>query len=203
MEGDDCPAPLTSFDKIKEAINVNPEIMHRMLSQLMFKQPTPIQMQSIPIINAGKDLISLAETGSGKSLAFILPILAKIKQNESGVQAVVLAPTRELAIQLYKQFLVFNPAPKKIKVKFFRAALIPYRQEDVDNFRAQTHVLITTPQKLKHASSTLDLKLDSVKTFLADEADTLFDLGFLEEVTSILDKCTNPDLQTIFFSATM
>ena len=115
----------------------------------------------------------------------------------------MLAPTRELAIQLYKQFLVFNPNPKAIKVKFLRKALIPKTSDDVAEFWMQTHILISTPLRLSQVVQNIDLGLHSVKLFIADEADTLFDLGFFESVSTILQKCTHKALQKCYFSATM
>ena len=120
VEGDRVPPPLDNFNKIQELLKLDVSIMKRIQDQIKFRRPTAIQMQIIPIIAKKRDVIALAETGSGKSLSFILPILCKVNPDVEGVQAIVLAPTRELLLQLYKQFMVFNPQPKRIKVKFFR-----------------------------------------------------------------------------------
>lgn len=89
---------------------------------------------------------------------------------------------------------MFNPNPKSIKVKFLRKALIPKSSDDVAEFRLQTHILISTPLRLAQVVQNIDLGLHSVKLFIADEADTLFDLGFFESVSTILQKCTHKRL---------
>ena len=131
-------------------------------------------------------MISLAETGSGKSLAFILPILSKIDTETDGIQAIVLAPTRELLIQLYKQFMVFNPHPKKIRVRFLRKKLIPKTQDEAKQFISNTKILLSTPLRLEKVLREIDLQFNSVKHLVVDEADALFDMGFLNQVDKII-----------------
>jgi ATP-dependent RNA helicase DDX52/ROK1 len=160
-------------------------------------------MQIIPIIAKKRDVIALAETGSGKSLSFILPILSKIDPEKDGVQAIILAPTRELLIQLYKQFLVFNPQPKKIKVKFLRKKLIPRDNSEVDGFVKNCKVLLSTPLRLDKVLKEIDMKFSTVKFLVIDEADALFDMGFISQIDRIIKTCTNTHLQKSFFSATM
>lgn len=203
MEGDRVPPPVDSFDKIQKLLNLDISIMRRIKDQIKFKIPTPVQMQTIPIIAKKRDVIALAETGSGKSLSFILPILCRVNPELEGIQAIVLAPTRELLLQLYKQFLVFNPQPKKIKVKFLRRKLIPRDQTEVAHFIKNTKILLTTPLRFDKVLKELDLKLDTVKHIVVDEADALFDMGFLGQVDKIIKKCNNPSLQRSYFSATM
>lgn len=177
--------------------------MKRIQEEIQFKTPTPIQMQTIPVIAKRRDVMALAETGSGKSLSFILPILAKIDHDSEGVQAIVLAPTRELLLQLYKQFMVFNPYPKKVQVKFLRKKLIPKTEDEVINFTSNTKVLLSTPLRLEKVLREIDLKFSSVKFIVIDEADALFDMGFLDQVDKIIKHCTCPTIQKSFFSATM
>ena len=202
-EGDRIPAPLDSFEKIQKLLKLDTSIMKRIKEQILFKHPTPIQMQTIPIIAKKRDVIALAETGSGKTLSFVLPILCRIDLENQGVQAIVLAPTRELLLQLYKQFLVFNPHPKKIKVRFLRKKLIPKDQTEVENFTKNTKILLSTPLRLAKVLKELDLKLESVKNIVVDEADALFDMGFLDQVDQIIKHWTNSWLQKSYFSATM
>ena len=107
-------------------------------------------MQAIPVIMEQRDAIVLAETGSGKSLAFFAPLLEKIKRG-TGLQCFVMAPTRELTIQLYKEFLIFLEQSGRLKtgarVKFMRKALFPQSQEDLDKLKESVEILIGTPLK--------------------------------------------------------
>lgn len=203
VDGDRVPPPLDSFDKIQQFLKLDVSIMKRIREQIKFRRPTPIQMQTIPIITKKRDVIALAETGSGKSLSFILPILCKVNPEVEGVEALILAPTRELLLQLYNQFLVFNPHPKKIKVKFLRKKLIPKDQTEVKDFVKNVKILLSTPLRLEKVLRELDLQFSSVKHLVVDEADALFDMGFLGQVDKIIKHCTNPALQKSFFSATM
>ena len=203
VEGDRIPTPLDSFEKIQKLLKLDAAIMKRIKEQIQFKHPTPIQMQTIPIIAKKRDVIALAETGSGKTLSFVLPIVWRVNSEAEGIQAIVLAPTRELLLQLYKQFLVFNPYPKKVKVRFLRKKLIPKDQTEVDNFLKNTKILLSTPLRLAKVLKELDFKLGSVRNFVVDEADALFDMGFLKQVNEIIKLWTNPCLQKSYFSATM
>jgi superfamily II DNA/RNA helicase len=114
-----------------------------------YTTPTPVQMAAIPAVFAKRNAMVLAETGSGKSLAFILPLSEMIKRGD-GLKAIVMAPTRELAIQLYKEFLIFtqehmSTAPR---VKFLRKGLTPHTFADLQKLIGNTEILITTPLKL-------------------------------------------------------
>lgn len=194
---------MNSFDKIQELLKLDKAIFKRIKEEIKFSAPTPVQMQTIPIIAKKRDVISLAETGSGKSLSFILPILSKIIPESEGIQAIVLAPTRELLIQLYKQFMVFNPHPKLVRVRFLRKKLIPKTQDEVNAFTKNTKILLSTPLRLEKVLREIDLKFSTIKFLVVDEADALFDMGFLHQVDKIIKFCTNPSLQKSFFSATM
>jgi superfamily II DNA/RNA helicase len=114
-----------------------------------YKTPTAVQIASIPILFAKRSAMILAETGSGKSLAFIVPMVELIKRGD-GLKSIIVAPTRELAIQLYKEFLVFtqlhmNSAPR---VRFLRKALTPKDEEGMKKLCSTTEILIATPLKL-------------------------------------------------------
>ena len=129
VEGVDVPEPIESFEKMQRAYGWSEGFMRRLKENECIK-PTPVQVQAIPALVAKKSSVVLAETGSGKSLAFIAPLLHIIKHGD-GLKAVVLSPTRELTIQLYKEFLIFSGAGGSIKtprVKFLRKALFPTNQ---------------------------------------------------------------------------
>jgi superfamily II DNA/RNA helicase len=148
-----------------------------------FARPSPVQMQGIPILFEQRDAIVLAETGSGKSLAFITPLIHLHHRGE-GLKAIIVVPTRELAIQLYKEFLMFTSMKKgqgsnlPARVKFLRKALIPRTDEQFENFVDSCEVLISTPLKL--AQLTDQYKLKGLRNLVIDEADKMFEMGFLE-----------------------
>jgi superfamily II DNA/RNA helicase len=120
-----------------------------------YTRPTPVQMQAMPIMYEKRDAIVLAETGSGKSLSFLAPLIHMHNKGD-GIKAIVVAPTRELAIQLYKEFLIFGKIAGgdtknelgHARVKFLRKALTPRNQEQFKDFCNGCEILISTPLKL-------------------------------------------------------
>lgn len=168
--------------------------------QLGFTTPTPVQEQAIPIILDGSDIIGTAETGTGKTAAFLLPILQKLMlaKKRPGTTVLILSPTRELANQTEaacKQF-----APKGITC----AAIIGgagYKRQ-TDAIRRGVNVLIATPGRLMDFMEQGMLNLSQVDTFVLDEADRMLDMGFLPAIKKI-SKEIPESRQTLFFSATM
>lgn len=143
------PELLDSFAKMEKKFKFSKSFMTK-LQEAGYKKPTPSQMQGIPILFGKRSAIILAETGSGKSLSFIAPLLNMIK-NGDGLKAIVVSPTRELTIQLYKEFLMFsslNSGSHNARVKFMRKALFPKSKEQFDQLIQSTEVLISTPLKL-------------------------------------------------------
>lgn len=139
-------------------------------------------MQAIPILFEKRDAIVLAETGSGKSLAFITPLIHLHKRG-TGLKAIIVVPTRELAIQLYKEFLMFTSIKKTNKqesarVKFLRKALIPKTPEQFKVLMQSCEVLISTPLKL--AQLTESFQIENLEHLVVDEADKMFEMGFLD-----------------------
>ena len=124
VDGDDAPELVDSFKKMKTAFKLNDGFMQKLKENGILK-PTPVQMQGIPMLFGKRSSIILAQTGSGKSLAFITPLIHLLK-NGDGLKALVISPTRELTLQLYKEFLIFNGSSKNApRVKFLRKALFP------------------------------------------------------------------------------
>lgn len=159
-------------------------------------QPTPIQELAMPIISQGKDVIAEAQTGTGKTLAFLLPALQKIDLESQLVSVLVIAPTRELAIQITEVARMFYDV----------AVLNIYGGQD---FTAQLHalenkvdIIIATPGRLLHHLRKSRLDLSEVHTFVIDEADNMFKGGFLEDVEEIMTYLVAP-VQTLLFSATI
>ena len=118
---------LDCFNKMKEQYKLSNAFMDK-IKKAGYSRPSPVQMQAIPILFEKRDAIILAETGSGKSLAFIAPLI-HLHTKGSGLKAVIVVPTRELAIQLYKEFLTFCSSGGA-RVKFLRKALVPKTDED-------------------------------------------------------------------------
>ena len=164
-----------------------------------FEAPTPIQAQSIPILLQGQDLIGQAQTGTGKTAAFALPLADRLDNSQNFVQAIILLPTRELCIQVAQETHTLT--------KYKRLRVVPvYGGQPIDRqFRALSNgaqVVVGTPGRVLDHLRRGTLKLDQVKFVVLDEADEMLNMGFLEDVEEIL-KDAPPERQTALFSATM
>ena len=177
-----------------------PEPILRSLKQLGYETPSPIQAKSIPMILEGKNIIGQAQTGTGKTAAFALPILANIDLKQTSPQALVLAPTRELAIQVAEAFQVYARNLKNFHV------LPIYGGADMRgqlrSLSRGAHVVVGTPGRLLDHLRRKSLKLDQLKTVVLDEADEMLRMGFIDDVDTILAE-TPDSRQTALFSATM
>ena len=165
-----------------------------------YTSPTPIQAEIIPFMLAGRDVIGQAQTGTGKTAAFALPILSRLTASSEGAQVLVLAPTRELATQVAKSFETYA-----VCMPDFRVAAIFGGQDYDIQFRALrrgVHVVVGTPGRVIDHIKRGTLKLDSLKCLVLDEADEMLNMGFQEDVEFILDKCPQ-EKQVALFSATM
>lgn len=171
----------------------------RKCESLDFSEPTPIQKQAVPIILKGTDLIGCAETGTGKTAAFLLPIIQKLNsQNSTGTRVLIIAPTRELASQIeaaYKEF-----ATKKFPCVNLIGGANMRRQ--CDALRRGVAVVIATPGRLLDHIERGTISLKEIETLVLDEADRMLDMGFLPAIRKILDKLPETR-QTLLFSATM
>ncbi|MEO7674249.1 MAG: DEAD/DEAH box helicase, partial [Pyrinomonadaceae bacterium] len=166
---------------------------------LGFTEPTPIQQQAIPLILDGKNVIATAETGTGKTAAFLFPILQNmgVKQ-QKGTTVLILSPTRELANQTDAACREF--APKHIRC----ASIIGgagYRSQ-IDAIRRGAHIIIATPGRLMDFMEQGMMDLSKVDTLVLDEADRMLDMGFLPAIKRIV-KTIPVKRQTLFFSATL
>ena len=161
--------------------------------------PTPIQEESIEIIKNGQDVIAEAGTGTGKTLAFLLPILEKINTKCSDVQALILTPTRELALQITKEAEKLNE-DEKINL------LACYGGKDINSqlkkLNKNIHLIVATPGRLLDHIERGTVNLKTVKTFVLDEADQMLLMGFKNEIDQII-KVTSKKHQTLCFSATI
>lgn len=169
------------------------------LEQLEFHAPTPIQAQSIPILLAGQDLIAQAQTGTGKTAAFALPILNNLDPQLRATQALILAPTRELAIQVSEQFQQFSQ--KQPIVISTLCGGQDYRQQ-LQSLKKGAQIVVGTPGRILDHIQRKSLHLDHLKTFILDEADEMLRMGFIEDVETILKNIPEKK-QMALFSATM
>lgn len=163
------------------------------------KSPTPIQEQSIPLINEGNDVIAEAATGTGKTLAFLLPLFNKINSNSKEIQALILTPTRELAIQITAE-------ANKLKEANNINILATYGGQDIGSqlkkLNNDIHLVIATPGRLLDHLERKTIDLSKLKNFVLDEADQMLFMGFKNEVEKIMKKMPKK-YQMLCFSATM
>ncbi|MEQ1690857.1 MAG: DEAD/DEAH box helicase [Gemmatimonas sp.] len=175
--------------------------LHRGLKELGFARPTPIQADAIPPGLEGRDILACAMTGSGKTYAFLLPILHQLMAKPRGVtRALVLTPTRELAAQIHESLNdVAIHTPLTAAAVFGGVGMGP--QEHA--FRTGVDVVVATPGRLLDHFRQPYAKLDQLEFLVLDEADRMLDMGFLPEIKKILRHLPNRKRQTLFFSATM
>ena len=179
-------------------LGINQELQ-MMLLESDITEPTPIQQKAIPLLLAGKDVIAQAQTGTGKTLAFLLPIAEGIDVSNPSVQALVVTPTRELAIQITEE------ARKIQEYKGF-SILAAYGGQDVEKqlrrLKGAVHLVIGTPGRLLDHLRRRSVNFKNLKMLVLDEADQMLHMGFLNEVEAII-KQTPSNRQTMFFSATI
>nr|WP_210729471.1 DEAD/DEAH box helicase [Streptococcus ovuberis] len=164
-----------------------------------FTEPSPIQEQTIPLALEGKDVIGQAQTGTGKTAAFGLPTLNKIVVDNPKVQALIIAPTRELAVQSQEELFRFGRG-KGVKVRSVYGGSSIEKQ--IKALKSGAHVVVGTPGRLLDLIKRKALKLDGVETLILDEADEMLNMGFLEDIEAIIEQ-TPTARQTLLFSATM
>ena len=170
------------------------------LTELGYEKPTPIQSESIPALMEGKDLLAQAQTGTGKTAAFALPILAHLDVTIKKPQAIVIAPTRELAIQVAEAFQSYAK-----HMKGFHVTPIYGGQDYQIQLRALkrgAHVIVGTPGRVMDHLRRKTLVLDNLKTVVLDEGDEMLKMGFIDDIEWILEQIPE-DHQTALFSATM
>ena len=172
----------------------------RVCESLGYVNPTPIQTKAIPIILKGDDLIGCAETGTGKTAAFLLPIIRTMSaQARPGIRVLVLAPTRELALQIQKNYSELNHVKANKSVLVMGGANIRTQMTDL---RSRAAVVIATPGRLLDLSERSAIDLSTVEVLVLDEADRMLDMGFLPAIRRVL-RMLPTKRQTLLFSATM
>lgn len=167
-----------------------------------YETPTPIQQQAIPVALEGKDLLGCAQTGTGKTAAFSLPILHQLLQNKvytKGVKALVLTPTRELAIQIDESIASYAEFTKLTHKVVFGGVNI---NSQIADLRKGVDIVVATPGRLLDLIGQRVITLDKVEHFVLDEADRMLDMGFIHDIKKVV-KLLPMKRQTLFFSATM
>jgi ATP-dependent RNA helicase DDX46/PRP5 len=177
------------------------------IDKLGYEKPTPIQMQALPVIMSGRDVIGVAKTGSGKTMAFLLPMLRHIKDQDpvsgdDGPIALIMTPTRELCTQIYSDLVPFTKVLKLRAVAAYGGNAI---KDQIAELKRGAEIIVATPGRmidLLAANSGRVTNLKRATYLVLDEADRMFDMGFEPQVMKIFNN-VRPDRQTILFSATM
>ncbi|MCP8971254.1 DEAD/DEAH box helicase [Ectobacillus ponti] len=175
------------------------EQLLKSIEQMGFEEATPIQAQTIPVALEGADIIGQAQTGTGKTAAFGLPLIEKINTRAGTIQGIVIAPTRELAIQVSEELYKIG-YDKRVRI------LSIYGGQDINRqiraLKKQPHIIVGTPGRILDHMNRKTLRLQDVQTVVLDEADEMLNMGFIEDIEAILSDVPE-EHQTLLFSATM
>ena len=174
-----------------------PELL-RVVEELGYEEPTPVQAKAIPPILEGRDMVGSAQTGTGKTAAFALPTLHRLA-NPGKCRALALAPTRELAIQIEENFRTYGKY-MRLKMALLYGG-VKYGKQ-LDQLRNKPDIVVATPGRLLDHIGQRNLDLRNIETLILDEVDRMLDMGFIEDVTKIIQK-TPRSRQTLLFSATI
>lgn len=176
-----------------------PEYQLQALQKMGITIPTPVQSEAIPLIQEGRDIVAQSQTGSGKTLAFLLPQLQKIDTSKRDIQVLVLAPTRELTVQIESAIREVTAGSDIRSLALVGGANI---DRQLEKLREKPHIVVGTPGRILEIQSRKKLKVHEVKTITVDEVDQMLELGNIEDVKKIVWS-TLRDRQLLFFSATM
>lgn len=208
VEGDDIPPPIKNFKDMRF-----PEPILDKLKAKGIIQPTPIQVQGLPVILCGRDMIGIAFTGSGKTLVFVLPLIMAALQEEimmpivpgEGPFGLIICPSRELARQTYEVIEQFLEPLREVGYPEVRPLLCiggVDMKSQLDVVRKGVHIVVATPGRLKDMLAKKKMNLDNCRYLTLDEADRLVDLGFEDDIREVFDHF-KAQRQTLLFSATM
>ena len=181
-----------------EDLGISPATL-KSLKKMGFEEATPIQAETIPMSLQNKDLIGQAQTGTGKTAAFGVPLIDKIEKERNQIQGIIIAPTRELAVQVSEELYKIGSG-KRIGV------LAIYGGQDINRqiraLKKGPHIIVGTPGRLLDHINRKTINLENVQTVILDEADEMLNMGFIEDIENILAKIPK-ERQTLLFSATM
>ncbi len=192
--GNICMTP-----KLFSELGLSAEVL-KAIDKLGFEQASPIQAEAIPVLMLGRDIVGQSQTGSGKTAAFAIPAIEKIDPQQRTVQALILCPTRELAVQVSEEIHKLTLFKRSIHVLPIYGGQSYDRQ--LYGLRQGAHIVIGTPGRVMDHMRRGTLKLDTVKMVILDEADVMLDMGFRDDIEFIL-QAVPKERQTVFFSATM
>ena len=187
----------TEFSEFSQ-LGLKPQLVQA-VSDLGYITPTPIQTRIIPLMLEGQDVIAQSQTGTGKTAAFILPVLQKLERDKRGIKALVLAPTRELAVQVARAATEYGSCLDVRVLAVYGGQ--PYHLQ-INRLRQGVDIVIGTPGRLLDLIEKKELDLSGVNTLVLDEADEMLSMGFVEDIEEILSK-TPSERQTALFSATI
>jgi ATP-dependent RNA helicase DeaD len=176
------------------------EAMQKAIQEMGFHTASPIQAQTIPCLLEGKDIIGQAQTGTGKTAAFAIPVIERVQPGSRDIHALVLCPTRELALQVTAEFQKLAKYKRDLTVVTIYGGQPIERQ--IRSLQQRPQIVIGTPGRVKDMIQRGVLHLQNVKTIVLDEADEMLNMGFRHDIEQIL-KQTPSNRQTVFFSATM
>ncbi|UOE92776.1 DEAD/DEAH box helicase [Alkalihalobacillus sp. LMS39] len=175
------------------------DVVMKAIKDMGFEEPSPIQEKAIPLILKGGDVIGQAQTGTGKTAAFGIPVIEKVKEEDQFIQAIILTPTRELAIQVSGELQKLSKYKKIRTLPIYGGQSIGHQ---IKALKQGVHVVIGTPGRIMDHIRRKTLKLDRIHTAVLDEADEMLDMGFIDDIEAIL-KQAKGERQTLLFSATM
>lgn len=198
VSGRDVPAPLVSFEQLRTQYRCRKYLMKN-IREAGYTEPTPIQRQAITTLLMERECFACAPTGSGKTLAFTLPILMKLRvPSKEGLRALVLCPTRELALQTTRELKKLTVGTK------FRVRVMTKALASCNDFsKLPCDILVSTPLRLDALLKESKIDLSKVEFLVMDESDKLFEMGFVEQIDSVVAACTNPKILRALFSATL
>jgi len=184
--------------KFKDAADLSPEIL-KAVEAMGFSEMTPVQQQTLPLMMEGRDVIAIAPTGTGKTCAFGIPMLEYVNLQDSRVQELVLAPTRELSLQITEELKALSRFIPGVRIACLYGGQPIARQMNQLNKKPQ--IVVATPGRLLDHMNRGNIRLNAVHTMVLDEADEMLNMGFVKDVTRIIEATPN-DRELVLFSAT-
>lgn len=205
VSGHDIPLPIGSFEDLITRFQINKRLLHNLLDA-EFIEPTPIQCEGIPSTLNDRDVIACAPTGSGKTLAFIIPLIQRLLQDapqkNTKVRGLIICPTNELASQIFSQLQTLSKGHKSLPSAILNRQMASRLNDNIIS-ASKYAVIVSTPLRLLDSVNNGHIDLSTVEQLIIDEADRLFDKGFVEQTDSLLAQLTHPKLRKSIYSATI